>query len=140
MKIREFILRGHLWLVATLVPLAVKFLPLKRLLQLLTPPRRLAPYAGILPDRIVAIVERRLRRPRNMRRRACLRKGTVLFHFLRLAGVAASLHISVYPPPARQKRMLAHCWVSVDGRCLCNPPKGPVALSLVHGEQKIVFA
>jgi len=133
---REFILRAHVWLVATLVPLLVKLLPLRALLRLLTPPGRFRPYAGVSQERMVELVARRLRRPRHMRRRACLRRGLVLFQFLRLAGVPALLHISVFSPGAEADRMKAHCWVSVEGRCLSDPPEGTVAISLVHGGRK----
>ena len=136
MAVREFILRLHVWVTAALVPLLVKLLPLRALLRLFTPSARLRPYAGVSQRRMVELVARRLRRPRHMRRRACLRRGLVLFHFLRLAGVPALLHIGVFPPGAEADRMKAHCWVSVEGRCLSDPPEGDVAISLVHGGRK----
>jgi len=112
------ILRMHVRLLATIMPLLVRLLKLPALLRLLTPGRRL--YGGIDSLRVIAAVKRRLERPRNMRRRACLREGLMLFHFLRLAGYDAALHFSVYPPHD-DVRMHAHCWVSLDGRCVSTP-------------------
>ena len=129
----EAALRAHVWLVATVLPLLVRVVPLKGLLRLMTPPACLRPYRAVPPERIAAAVARRLRNPRNMRRRACLREGLTLFHFLRLAGVPAVLQFGVYPPQVDAARMHAHCWVSVDGVALSAPPGQPAALLLSHG-------
>ena len=135
MRVRKLILRAHVWLLATLLPLLVKVMSLQRLLRLLTPPERFKPYAGVPPERIVAVVARRLRQPRHMRRRACLRKGLLLFHVLCLSGTAAVLHVGVFPPDGESSRMQAHCWVSVDGHCVSGPPEGQVALGLTYSAQ-----
>lgn len=67
-----------------------------------------------------------------MRGRRCLRTGLLLFHFLRLAGAPAVLTFGVY---SEQKagREQAHCWVSVAGRCVSDPPEAEHAVILVHG-------
>jgi len=121
-------LRVHVWLAAGVMPLLVRLLSLRALLRLLDPPRWLRPYAGLSDERIVAAVERRLRNPRNMRRRACLRKGLVLYHFLRLAARPAELRFAVYPRPDERGRMHGHCWVVLAGRCLMPPPDRPAAI------------
>lgn len=139
MWVRELILRWHVWLLATFLPLLVKLVPLGRLLKLLTPPARFRPHAGVPPDRIVEIIGRRLRRPRNMRRRACLRRGLLLFHMLRLSGTPAVLHVGVFPPNGESERLRAHCWVSVDGRCVSDPPDNELALRLTYSAQKGAF-
>lgn len=136
MWIRELILRSHVWLLATFLPLLVKLVPLGRLVKLLTPPARFTPHAAVTADRIVEIVGRRLHRLRNMRRRACLRRGLLLFHMLRLSGTPAVLHVGVFPPNAESERLRAHCWVSVEGRCVWDPPENTVALWLTYGAQK----
>jgi hypothetical protein len=123
----EHILRWHVWVVATCVPLLVRLLPLKALLRLLTPPGRLAPYSGVPAGRIAEIVRRRLHNPIHMRRRACLREGLTLFHFLCLAGAEASLHMGVYAPQPRLRRTRAHCWVTCAGRAASAPPAEPFA-------------
>ncbi len=129
----EAALRAHVWLVATVLPLLVRLLPLKALLRLMTPPARLRPYSAVPPARIAALVARRLRHPHNMRRRACLRRGLTLYHFLRLAGVPAAIHFGVYPPEADPQRLHAHCWVTVDGAALTEPPGQPSAVLFTHG-------
>jgi hypothetical protein len=129
----RLVLRGHVWLLATLIPLLEKFIPLKWLLRLLTPPSRFKPYAGTSPEEISRLVAHRLREPRNMRRRACLRQGLALFHFLKLAGWPAVLRIGVFPPGRDRRRMHAHCWVTLNGVPLSPPPEQPVATLLVCG-------
>lgn len=125
---RERVMRAHVWLAAAILPLLDRLLPLKRLVSLLRPPRWLHPYAGLADEWIVAAVQRRLRRPRNMRRRACLRRGLVLFHFLRLAARPAELRFGVFPEPDERGQMRAHCWVELDGRCLGDPADAPAAV------------
>ncbi len=129
----RLILRGHVWLLATLIPLLEKFIPLKWLLRLLTPPPRFQPYAGTSPEEISRLVTHRLREPRNMRRRACLRQGLTLFHFLKLAGWPAVLRIGVFPPGLDRRRMHAHCWVTLNDVPLSPPPEQPVATLLTCG-------
>ena len=129
----RLILRGHIWLLATLILLLVKIFPLKQLLRLLTPPLRFKPYEGTPPEEISRLVAHRLRQPWHMRRRACLRQGLTLFHFLRLAGCPAVLHIGVFPPQLDIRRMHAHCWVTLNGAALSPPPELPVATLLTCG-------
>ena len=131
---RLMILRWHIWLLATLIPLLEKILSLKRLLRLLTPPSRFKPYGGVSSEEISRLVAHRLRQPRNMRRRACLRHGLTLFHFLRLAGRPAVLHIGAFPPQLDSRRMHAHCWVTLNDVCLSPPPEQPVATLLTYGQ------
>ena len=69
-----------------------------------------------------------------MRRRACLRKGLTLFHFLRLADKPAVMHFGVYPAASEQARMHAHCWVTIDGQAISDPPDQPHAALLRHGQ------
>ncbi|MCJ7544163.1 MAG: lasso peptide biosynthesis B2 protein [Phycisphaerae bacterium] len=133
-SLRLLLLRAHIWLVATLIPLLVKFLPLKRLLRLLTPPARLALYRSIAWQEIAERVAQRLKNPRNMRRRSCLRHSLTLFHFLRLAGYPAVLRIGVYPQNQPCPRIQAHGWVTLHDMVLTWPPKSPVAVVLTHGD------
>ncbi len=126
-------LRAHVWLVATLMPLLVRVMPLKWLLRLLTPSARIAPYRGVDCSAVHAAVERRLSRPMHMRRRACLRRGLLLYHFLRLAGQPAIVHFAVHPPSTDPKRLHAHCWVTVRGRALCEPAPPGTAEMLAYG-------
>jgi len=121
------LLRGHVWVFATVLPALVWLLSLRRLVSLLTPSRVFRPYAGVAAEEIVSIVARRLAHPRVMRRRPCLRQGLTLLHFLSLAGLPAELHVAVYPPSTDPRRLHAHCWVSLDGRDLIPGPSVPSA-------------
>ena len=129
---RELILKAHVWLGATLVPMLDRVVSFKGMLRLVTPPGWLRPYRALPADRIAEVVRHRLRRPRHMRRRACLREGLTLFHFLSLAGLPAVLHVAVYPPGGDAGRLRGHCWVTCGGRDVSAPPQEPFALVLRH--------
>jgi len=131
--VTEYILRAHVWIAATLLPLWVRLFPLKAVLARMTPPPWRRPYRNVPMARIVEIVTHRLRNPRHMKRRACLRLGLALFHFLRLAGMPAVLRIAALPPSRDPRRLHAHCWVSVDGRPVADAPTEPMTVLLVHG-------
>jgi len=146
---RPLLLKLHVWLVAFIVPLLVRVMSLKALLRLLTPAGRVCPYRALAVEQIVDVVNRRLARPVNMRRRACLRRALTLFHFLRLAGRPAVIHFGVYDPadepidqpanePANepvneQSRMRGHCWVTLGHRTVDDPPGGPCTTVMKHG-------
>jgi hypothetical protein len=113
------------WWVALVIPLLLRVFPLRWVLRLLAPPRWWRPYAGMAPGRIAEAVARRLARPRMMRRRACLREGLLLFHFLCLAGGEPTVHFAVFPPDEAPSPVHAHCWVTLGGRAWSEPPQGP---------------
>lgn len=124
---RRLILRTHVGSLAFLIPLLVRLLPLRWVLRAMTPPRWWRPYRGASPETISEAVRRRLARPRLMRRRACLREGLLLFHFLCLAGHEPELHFAVFPPEDPPRRVHAHCWVTMSGREWSSPPQEPFA-------------
>jgi len=134
-RLQGAILRSHVTFLALVIPGASRRLPLPRLLARFTPrgPSRL--YAGIEPGAIVDIVRDRVSRPWRMRGRRCLRHGLLLFHFLRLAGRPARLHFCIF------NRMLgreqAHCWVTLDGRAVSDPPEADHVVILVHGGEDL---
>ena len=128
------LLRAHVWFVAALIPLLVKVLPLAAILKLLTPRKCYQPYAKVPPAVLIEAVNRRLENPRNMKRRACLRKALTLYHFLRLGATGAVLRFGVYAPSPNGYRMHAHCWVTVDGEPVSPPPGEPAATVLAHRE------
>ncbi|MFW6153799.1 MAG: lasso peptide biosynthesis B2 protein [Planctomycetota bacterium] len=111
----EVLLRMHVWLVVTALPLLVRLVDLPRLLKLATPRRPWRVYRGLSSETIGRAVARRLRRSRHMKRRACLRRGLALYHFLRLAGRPAVLRVGAWPPGRDPERLHAHCWVTVNG-------------------------
>jgi len=119
--------------VSAAIPLLDRLLTLERLLRRLTPRRASGWYAGVDVDWIAATVRRCARRPRHMRRRACLRTSLLLYHFLRLAGHPAVFHVAVFPPSMDPKRLHAHCWVTVGNRCVSEPPGAGAAEMLAYG-------
>jgi hypothetical protein len=133
---RDQLLRVHIWLVATLFPLIVRFVPIRGLLWLAERPRHWTPYRGLPPERVLTLVQTRLRNPRNMRRRRCLRHGVMLYHFLRLAGIPAEMRFGVLGPATTGKRLHAHCWVTLQGREI-DPPTAPVAVVLTRVYQPV---
>jgi hypothetical protein len=134
---REFVLRLHIRLVTIAILPLVRFLSLRRVLRLLTPPSGWRPYRGMEPERLAAMVRWALRAPRRMRRRACLREGLALFHVLCLAGVDAELNFAVYPPGADSDRMHGHCWVTVGGEPLNSPPETPFVVLWQHASPRV---
>lgn len=129
---REAILRMHIWIVALFVPLIVRLFSLKRVLGLATPPTWIHPYTPVSCERIAELVRKRLERPWMMKRRACLREGLTLFHFLCLARQPAILQIGVFEPGPAGTRSHAHCWVTLNGRPLSHPPEAEVATVVTH--------
>jgi hypothetical protein len=110
----------HVWIIAAIVPFLVRVFTLKRILEVFSPSPLFQPYRGIAAEDLAGVVKNRLKRPVYMVRRACLREGLLIFHFLRLAGLEATLHISVLP---REElgRFHAHCWVTSSGRDVSTP-------------------
>jgi hypothetical protein len=113
-------LRAHLWLLGAALPLLVRWVPLARLLRLLTPTG--APYRRLDAEAVAAAALRRADSMMWMRRRACLRQGLLLYHFLRLCGVDAKIRFSIYPSMGDDVRMHAHCWVTVGQVARTAPP------------------
>lgn len=122
----------HVAILSLLIPDLSKRLSLAKLLQLFTPRRVSRRYATLTQEDIMRTIERRLRAPWRMRGRPCLRRGLLLFYFLRLAGIPAVLHFGVYRSSGPREQ--AHCWVVVNGQCVADPPQEPYALVLVHGD------
>jgi hypothetical protein len=120
-RTRRVALAVHVWIVAAIIPLLVRVLSIKRILELFTPPPLFQPYRGISAEDLAGVVKNRLKRPVYMVRRACLREGLLMFHFLRLAGLEATLHVSVHPREIFG-RFHAHCWVTSFGRTVSSPP------------------
>ena len=121
LNLRLTILKFHVSLLAALIPDVSKLLSLSALLGWMTPRHPLSIYRGIDEKRVVAIINQRLRRVWRMRGRSCLREGLLCFHFLRLNDVPAVLRFGVLCYP--EQREVAHCWVTVDDRCVTEPPE-----------------
>ena len=115
------LLQLHVAWIATWIPLWDRWLSLDKMLRKYTPKHPSALYRGVASEIIVELVLRRLQQPRMMRRRACYRRGLLLFYFLRLAKFAPILHFGICPPGTEAGRLHAHCWVSLCGVVLAEP-------------------
>lgn len=130
-RVSRLLLCCHISCLALLIPDASKLVPLRKLLNWMTPDRPSRWYVGVTEQDIVQLVQWRLAHPWRMRGRRCLREGLLCFHFLRLIGVPAELHFGVFAQ-ARSGE-LAHCWVVVHDRCVTLPPQDAYLLILRHG-------
>lgn len=131
-RTRLVILRLHVMLLAAVIPDLSKFLPLPALLRMFTPRRPSMVYEGLSEQSIVTSILQRLRNPWRMRGRRCLRVGLLSFYFLRLAGIPVELRFGVYTLAG--PRELAHCWITLGGRCLTEPPREAYVPILTWGE------
>jgi hypothetical protein len=108
-----------LW--ALLMPLLAHRCPLAGLLRRTEPSPR-TPFQGLAARFIVQRVKRACRRPILMRDRPCLREGLLAYRFLRRAGYCPVLHFGIDRASVARPTMAAHCWVTLDGEVLLNPP------------------
>lgn len=113
---------ASVWIAARLLPFCVCSSDLERLLSLATPRPGATAYVHLSPAAIASAVKRAARRPWVMRDRRCLREGLLAFHYLSLAGYRPLLHFAVEPESLADRKMSAHCWVTVDDTVLMNPP------------------
>lgn len=113
---------ASVWIAARLLPACVGSSELDRLLAMATPPPGAAAYREFSAPAIVSAVKRAARRPWVMRDRRCLREGLLAFRYLSLAGHRPLLHFALEPGSLRDRKMSAHCWVTVDDEVLMNPP------------------
>jgi hypothetical protein len=132
-RLRSAVLRLHVETLVLAIPVLAFVLPLRTLLEALTPKRVLRFYQGLEPNHIATTVARRLRHPWLMRKTRCLREGLADYHLMRLAGIPAELRFAVYPFDRR--RSLAHCWVVAHGDCWTAEPARPFAVVLIYPEK-----
>src|ERR1700690_3704298 len=104
-----------LWLRARLMPLQVRGRRFEAVL-LLARPKGSANYAGLSPSYVSACIRRVTRHPWFMRRNRCLRQGLLGFRILGEAGFRPELHFGVDPVSMNADRLMAHCWVCLDGK------------------------
>jgi hypothetical protein len=115
-----------LWLAARMLPMFTRRNDLEPLLLLATPARGRRAYEGLAADAIVDAVKASVARPWRMRGRRCLREGLLAFHYLTLAGHAPLLHFGVITQSLGGDKPSAHCWVSIGGEIVLNPPGKPM--------------
>ncbi len=124
-------LRLALWIAARMMPLRVRGLPLKAVLDLAEPCDRHR-YRGLTATYIATAVARATRHPWLMRNRRCLRRGLLGFRFLSEAGVEPELYFGLDPAALAAGHTVAHCWVCVDGKPVVNERPQEMMTVLVH--------
>lgn len=118
--------KTNLWMAARLIPFYAFRRPLSDLLMRTTPEPGRHPLAGKDSGEILKAVKRSVKRPRLMRGQRCLREGLLAFHFLSLAGYSPVLHFGMVGKTARNPKPRAHCWLSLEGETVLNPPNEPM--------------
>jgi hypothetical protein len=116
----------NLWIAARMMTLFAKRRPLDEILRRATPDAGSRAYADLPPAEIVAAVKASVARPWRMRGRPCLREGLLAFHYLSLAGHRPVLHFGIVPRTAATAHPRAHCWLSLNGKTVLNPPLEPM--------------
>lgn len=112
-----------LYVSARLLPLYLKRAPLQKIVQLATPEPELRGSLSLTHDEITSSVKSVLSRPWRMAGRRCLREGVMAFHYLSLAGHEPVFHFAVNAASLATARPRAHCWISIDGKVVLNPPE-----------------
>lgn len=113
---------ASVWIAARLLPACVGSSDLDRLLALATPRPGTSAYGHLSASTIASAVKRAARRPWVMRDRRCLREGLLALYYLSLAGHRPLLHFAVEPGSLSEPKLSAHCWITVAGAVLMNPP------------------
>ena len=122
-RLTYIVFRFHLQVYLVWILLLDKMAPAHRMARMATPPLWWRPYRGLSVEQILRATQAALRNPRYMKRRFCMRFGLGLYHFLRLAGNDAVVHFSLAAPLLDPDRLHGHCWVSLNGRPVADPPR-----------------
>lgn len=115
-----------LWIAARLMPQVIRGKTLGEILRRATPAPHERAYCDLSAEEIVVAVKAAAARPWRMRQRRCLREGVLAFHYLSLAGHRPLLHFGLVPETIRSSRPMAHCWITVGGEAVLNPPTTPM--------------
>lgn len=113
-------LRWDLFIWARLIPLFAARDDFSGLLGRVEPGR--VAYRGLEAGQIARQVKRALRRPWLMREQRCLREGLLAYRCLKRAGYQPELHFGIDRTSVKRARLAAHCWITLEGQTLLNPP------------------
>ena len=116
----------NLWIAARALPFLVKKRPLDEILARATPAAGLRGYGDMSVTDIVEREKRVVSRPIRMGGRRCLREGLLAFHYLSLAGHRPVLHFGLLPQTITTSHPRAHCWITIGGAIVLNPPEQPM--------------
>jgi hypothetical protein len=123
--------RTALWVAARTMPLRVRGMGLKVLLELYEPGRS-RPFVGVEPGEMLKAVRRVTHHPWGMRDRRCLRQGLLAYRYLSMAGFAPALHFGVDRNSISDPKISAHCWIVLDGKVVLNPPSDAMVTVFVY--------
>lgn len=122
----------RLWLSSRLLPLQVGRKQLDAILELATPTGVDSTLTSLRAEDILTTIVVVTKKPWLMRNRRCLRQGVLGFRYLRLAGFDPKLHFSIAPTSVSTLQPRAHCWISLDGETVLNPPNEPMVDLFVY--------
>jgi hypothetical protein len=114
------------------LPFVARGSRMDRLLAASMPAPGVVRYPDLSIETVVDAVKRATARPWRMRGTRCLREGVLAFRFLRLAGHPAVIAFGVERDSIGSKSLKAHCWVTVDGRPVINPPYPGIVPVMAH--------
>lgn len=123
----------HVWLRSVVLADLSRWLPLHRLLAFYTPSKTQNAWSKLTADEIISHIDRHLQNCHRMRGRRCLRRGLLVFYFLRLAGHPAKLHFSYFLE--QHGKTQTHCWNSVGNRVDSPPEQSSVELLVWDGAE-----
>jgi hypothetical protein len=118
---KKILFQCELWAAARSVPFRLHRRSFDEILQMRQWPRSIS-YQGISADYIIESVCRSVRRPLVMRHRRCLREGLLAYWFLQAAGHTPALHFGIDRRTVSSLGLMAHCWVTCDGKIVLNSP------------------
>jgi hypothetical protein len=140
----------RIFLIATLLPLLIKFFPLPRLMRLLTPKD-----SGMCEDlylnrhrrKVVKFTDYILGLNFCMYKTTCLKRSLVLYHFLRKSGINVHICFGVryngqLPLEDARKKLEGHAWLLYDGKVVLEKdvslPQGYKAM-YYYPEEKAIY-
>ncbi len=123
--------RWSLWSRSVILADLSRRMPLQLLLKMYTPRTISAEWSKLSKESIVHYVDAHLRKCRRMKGRRCLRRGLLVFYFLRLAGYDARLHFGYFVKQAGNTQ--THCWNTVENLVDDTPRQQYVELLIWAG-------
>jgi hypothetical protein len=112
--------RWSLWSRSVVLADLSRRMPLQKLLKWYTPSSPSPEWSKLPKELILSCIDDHLQKCRRMKGRRCLRRGLLVFYFLRLAGYDARLHFGYFVQQAGNTQ--THCWNTVEN-LVDDPPK-----------------
>ena len=110
-----------IWISARLLPLRFpKDSHLQSIVESLGRTTRVKGFDNVSVETVTDAVLRATKHPWLMRDRRCLRQGILAFRYLKAAGHEPLIHFGIEPDSLKDKKVRAHCWVTVKGRAVMS--------------------